>query len=105
MKRFLLVLVIVVGSVVFVNAQESVLLEPVPVCDNGQCRVRRGLFGGRRVERSVTRNGDVDVQIELGSGEILEKLETKREQVRVKVAEQNGLVRRILSRVFRGRRR
>ena len=105
MKRFLLVLVIVVGSVVFVNAQESVLLEPVPVCDNGQCQVRRGLFGGRRVERSVTRNGDVDVQIELGSGEILEKLETKREQVRVKVAEQNGLVRRILSRVFRGRRR
>jgi hypothetical protein len=105
MKRFLLVLVIVVGSVVFVNAQESVLLEPVPVCDNGQCQVRRGLFGGRRVERSVTRNGDVDVQIELGSGEILEKLETKREQVRVKVAEQNGLVRRFLSRVFRERRR
>lgn len=105
MKRCLLVLVIVVGSVVFVNAQESAVLEPVPVCENGQCQVRRGLFGGRRVERSVTRNGDVDVQIELGSGEVLERLETKREQVRVKVQQRDGLLRRVLSRVFRGRRR
>jgi len=105
MKRYLLVLFIVVGSVVFVNAQESVLLEPVPVCENGQCQVRRGLLGGRRVQRSVTRNGDVDVQIELGSGEVLERLETKREEVRVNVQERKGLFRRVLSRVFRGRRR
>lgn len=105
MKRYLLVLVIVVGSVVFVNAQESAVLEPVPVCENGQCQVRRGLFGGRRVERSVTRNGDVDVQIEFGSGEVLERLETKREEVRVNVQQRDGLLRRVLSRVFRGRRR
>lgn len=105
MKRCLLVLVIVVGSVVFVNAQESAVLEPVPVCENGQCQVRRGLFGGRRVERSVTRNGDVDVQIEFGSGEVLERLETKREEVRVNVQQRDGLLRRVLSRVFRGRRR
>ena len=104
MKRLILILLMVAGSVVFVNAQESVVLEPVPVCEDGQCQVRRGLFGGRRVQRSVTRNGDVDVQIELGSGEVLERLETRREQVRVNVAEQKRPLRRILSRLFRGRR-
>lgn len=87
MKRLVLILLMVGVSVVFVNAQESVVLDPVPVCEDGQCQVRRGLFGGRRVQRSVTRNGDVDVQIELGSGEVLERLETRREEVRVNVAE------------------
>ena len=105
MKRFVLILLMVAGSVVFVNAQESVVLEPVAVCENDQCQVRRGLFGGRRVQRSITRNGDVDVQIELGSGEVLERLETRREKVRVNVQERKGLFRRVLSRVFRGRRR
>lgn len=104
MKRFVLILLMVAGSVVFVNAQESVVLEPVAVCEDGQCQVRRGLFGGRRVQRSVTRNGDVDVQIELGSGEVLERLETRREKVRVNVAERKGPLRRVLSRLFRGRR-
>jgi len=104
MKRLILILLMVAGSVVFVNAQESVVLEPVPVCEDGQCQVRRGLFGGRRVQRSVTRNGDVDVQIELGSGEVLERLETRREKVRVNVAERKGPLRRVLSRLFRGRR-
>lgn len=104
MKRLILILLIVAGSVVFVNAQESVVLEPVPVCEDGQCQVRRGLFGGRRVQRSVTRNGDVDVQIELGSGEVLERLETRREKVRVNVAERKWPLRRVLSRLFRGHR-
>lgn len=104
MKRLVLILLMVGVSVVFVNAQESVVLDPVPVCEDGQCQVRRGLFGGRRVQRSVTRNGDVDVQIELGSGEVLERLETRREEVRVNVAERKRPLRRILSRLFRGRR-
>jgi len=62
------------------------------------------LFGGRRVQRSVTRNGDVDVQIELGSSKVLERLQTRREEARVNVAEQKRPLRRILSRLFRGRR-
>ena len=103
MKRFVLVLFFVAGFVVFVNAQESVNLESLPVCKNGQCQVRRSLFSGRRLERTVTRNGDVAVQIELGSGEVLERLEAKRKEVRVKVSKQKGFVNRILSRVFRGK--
>jgi hypothetical protein len=103
MKRFVLILFFVAGFVVFVNAQESVNLESLPVCKNGQCQVRRSLFSGRRLERTVTRNGDVAVQIELGSGKVLERLETKREQLRVKVAQRKGFLNRILSRVFRGK--
>jgi len=104
MKRLILILLMVAVSVVFVNAQESVVLEPVPVCEDGQCQVRRGLFGGRRVQRSVTRNGDVDVQIVLGSSKVLERLEKRREELRVNVAEQKRPLSRILSRLFRGRR-
>ena len=103
MKRFVLVLFFVAGSVVFVNAQESVNLESLPVCKNGQCQVRRGLFGGHRLQRSITRNGDVEVKIEVGRGKVLERLETKREELRVKVAQRQGFVNRILSRVSRGK--
>tara|TARA_R110000772_G_scaffold175029_1_gene286895 strand:+ start:237 stop:578 length:342 start_codon:yes stop_codon:yes gene_type:complete len=113
MKRSLLVFAIVGFSCLVVSSQDTqeMILQPVAVCEDGQCQVRRGLFGNRRVNRSIVRNGDVDVQIDLGGGEFVEKIAAKRQVLkverveRVERVESRGPVRRLFSRILfrRGR--
>ena len=107
MKRSLLVFAIVGFSCLVVSSQDTkeMILQPVAVCEDGQCQVRRGLFGNRRVNRSIVRNGDVDVQIDLGGGELVEKIAAKRQVLKVERVESRGPVRRLFSRILfrRGR--
>ena len=108
MKRSLLVFVIVGFSCLVVSSQDTqeMVLRPVAVCEDGQCQVRRGLFGSRRVNRSIVRNGDVDVQIDLGGSDIIEKIAAKRQVLKTERVEKRPmLLRRVFSRVFKGRLR
>jgi hypothetical protein len=107
MKRSLLVFAIVGFSCLVVSSQDTqeMILQPVAVCEDGQCQVRRGLFGGRLVNRSIVRNGDVDVQIELGSGDVVEKIAARRQVKKAERVKSRRPVRRLFSRILfrRGR--